>query len=696
MADRLTLATPAAMASVSAARIAPRLLPSANAAANKLSFRSSLELRSLGSSRLFSPLFLAQKSALQRLPSSRIGYSTVSSPKCLASDPEQLKVAREDIKELLKTKFCHPILVRLGWHDAGTYNKNIEEWPQRGGANGSLRFEVELKHGANAGLVNALKLLQPIKDKYSNVTYADLFQLASATAIEEAGGPKIPMKYGRVDVSGPEQCPEEGRLPDAGPPSPAAHLRDVFYRMGLNDKEIVALSGAHTLGRSRPDRSGWGKPETKYTKDGPGAPGGHSWTVQWLKFDNSYFKDIKERRDEDLLVLPTDAVLFEDPSFKEYAEKYAVDQDAFFRDYAEAHAKLSNLGAKFDPPESFLKDLLVEVRSVIHNGITLHCANNTAAEALCCSVTQFPRHFLDMGCSGSKAEDLPLVIHCRERRQLMRAAARHRYDLAATHVSYFRSLKHVGDALLKFVDEELITTSASSCSSVSSPSLVFPPASTMKSKNAGEPLNLHDDEDEGQESHLHLSDSSSDDDGDQEGGHKYQHHAHDSDDNRHDQHHSHRPHAHKGKGFDNRVKEEESPSHHMAGGSYGYGTGDGLINGTHVYPFYLLSPRSYEEPYMDPGNLQGMSQPWYYSSSSNVNYMRKSAQAMKTVVQEPPAQPAYGYSDSYWNSPAGYGHRYYPIGPETVNLGNSDGVKVIIQLGDTDMGRILAVPARAT
>lgn len=42
--------------------------------------------------------------------------------------------------------------VRLGWHDAGTYNKNIEEWPKRGGANGSLRFEVELKHAANAGM----------------------------------------------------------------------------------------------------------------------------------------------------------------------------------------------------------------------------------------------------------------------------------------------------------------------------------------------------------------------------------------------------------------------------------------------------------------------------------------------------------------------------------------------------------------
>lgn len=97
--------------------------------------------------------------------------------------------------------------VRLGWHDAGTYDKNIVEWPKCGGANGSLRFEIELNHAANAGngflaqiiwitvetegdwldtagLVNALKLIQPIKDKYSSITYADLFQLASATAIE--------------------------------------------------------------------------------------------------------------------------------------------------------------------------------------------------------------------------------------------------------------------------------------------------------------------------------------------------------------------------------------------------------------------------------------------------------------------------------------------------------------------------------
>lgn len=41
--------------------------------------------------------------------------------------------------------------------------------------------------------------------------------------------------------------PENGRLPDAS--QGAQHLRDVFYRMGFDDQEIVILSGAHTLGK---------------------------------------------------------------------------------------------------------------------------------------------------------------------------------------------------------------------------------------------------------------------------------------------------------------------------------------------------------------------------------------------------------------------------------------------------------------
>jgi hypothetical protein len=84
-------------------------------------------------------------------------------------------------------------------------------------------------------------------------------QMASATGIELAGGPKLGVRYGRVDATSAEQCSPEGNLPDAeaGPEgkyggaggtkstedtSPNGHLRKVFGRMGLNDEEIVALS----------------------------------------------------------------------------------------------------------------------------------------------------------------------------------------------------------------------------------------------------------------------------------------------------------------------------------------------------------------------------------------------------------------------------------------------------------------------
>jgi L-ascorbate peroxidase len=283
----------------------------------------------------------------------------MSATKTKVTQKEQVKQAIQDVRELIKSKHCNPIVVRLAWHDAGTYDKNVSEWPKRGGANGSIRFKPEQDHNANSGLVVALDLLQTIAEKYDGVTYADLYQMASAQAIELAGGPHIPLRYGRKDVDHPDGCSVDGNLPAGGPPypdgspKPGDHLRRVFYRMGLSDKDIVALSGAHTLGRAKPSRSGFGKESTKYTKNGPGTPGGSSWTVEWLKFDNSYFKDVKEQSDPELLVLDTDNAVFADEGFRPYAEKYAADQDAFFKDYVESHLKLSELGVEWLPGAPF-------------------------------------------------------------------------------------------------------------------------------------------------------------------------------------------------------------------------------------------------------------------------------------------------------------------------------------------------------
>lgn len=135
------------------------------------------------------------------------------------------------------------------------------------------------------------------------------------------------MKYGRKDATGPDMCHPEGNLPAGAAPWPtggdaAGHLRAVFHRMGLTDQDIVALSGAHCVGRAHPGRSGLcHKPETKYTVAsacpvGTGTTGGASWTPEWTKFDNTYFQIVKEPKDEELLALETDTVLFKDPEFE--------------------------------------------------------------------------------------------------------------------------------------------------------------------------------------------------------------------------------------------------------------------------------------------------------------------------------------------------------------------------------------------
>ncbi|PPS10207.1 hypothetical protein GOBAR_AA10438 [Gossypium barbadense] len=148
-------------------------------------------------------------------------------------------------------------------------------------------------------------------------------------AVEVTGGPTIDFVPGRKDS---DICPKEGRLPNATKGAP--HLKDIFYRMGLSGKDIVALSGGHTLGRAHPERSGF---------DGP-------WTNEPLKFDNSYFVELLKGESEGLLKLPTDIALMDYPEFREYVELYAKDEDAFFRDYAESHKRLSELG--FDPSSS--------------------------------------------------------------------------------------------------------------------------------------------------------------------------------------------------------------------------------------------------------------------------------------------------------------------------------------------------------
>lgn len=276
------------------------------------------------------------------------GATLLFSQTALADSSADYKKVRSDIANILDQDnyddgSLGPVFIRLGWHASGTFSKEDGS----GGSNGAtMRFNPEAGHGANAGLDVARNILESVKKENPGISYADLWTLASIVAIEEMGGPAIPWRAGRSDKPDGSHCTPDGRLPDAA--QGAQHLRDIFYRMGFNDQEIVALSGAHTFGRCHTDRSGF---------DGP-------WTNAPTTFSNLYFQELLGRKwvekkwngpkqyvnsdGGNLMMLPTDLTLTEDPEFKKWVDIYAKDEARFTKDFSAAFCRLTELGVPFE------------------------------------------------------------------------------------------------------------------------------------------------------------------------------------------------------------------------------------------------------------------------------------------------------------------------------------------------------------
>lgn len=238
-----------------------------------------------------------------------------------------------------------PVLLRLGWHASGTYDKETNT----GGSNGAtMRFAPEGDHGANAGLKAARDFLEPVKAQFPWISYSDLWTLGAVCAVQEMQGPAVPWRPGRADRD-VAFCTPDGRLPDGS--KEQKHLRAIFGRMGFDDGEIVALSGAHALGRCHTDRSGfegpWTFSPTTMTNDYYKLLLDEAWS--WRKWDGPrQFQDVKSKT---LMMLPTDMALIKDRSFRPWVEKYAKDNEAFFKDFSRVIMTLFELGVPFQTGE---------------------------------------------------------------------------------------------------------------------------------------------------------------------------------------------------------------------------------------------------------------------------------------------------------------------------------------------------------
>merc|ERR1712232_354938 len=201
---------------------------------------------------------------------------------------------------------------------------------------------------------------EPIKAKFPEVSYSDLWIFAACVAIEEMGGPKMAFKPGRKDKASSLDCPswegpthKDGRLPGADcgtPQKTAAHLRDIFYRMGFDDREIVLLSGAHSLGACHIERSGfwgpWTRAPTTISTEYYRELLENTWTVK-KTHKGKQWKGPMQYEDPtgDLMMLPSDIVLTQDPSFRKWVQHYAKNDAQFTKDFGATVGKLFGLGA---------------------------------------------------------------------------------------------------------------------------------------------------------------------------------------------------------------------------------------------------------------------------------------------------------------------------------------------------------------
>ena len=181
------------------------------------------------------------------------------------------------------------LFIRMAWHSAGSYRTA----DGRGGAgSGTLRFAPLNSWPDNTNLDKARRLLWPIKKKYGNtISWADLMILAGNVAYESMGLKTFGFGFGREDVWAPEidtywgsekewLAPSDSRYGDlndastmenplaavqmgliyvnpegvngvSDPLRTAAHVRETFARMAMNDEETVALTaGGHTVGKA--------------------------------------------------------------------------------------------------------------------------------------------------------------------------------------------------------------------------------------------------------------------------------------------------------------------------------------------------------------------------------------------------------------------------------------------------------------
>ncbi|KAK8961040.1 Cationic peroxidase 1 [Platanthera guangdongensis] len=242
-------------------------------------------------------------------------------------------------------------LLRLHFHDCFV-----------NGCDGSVllddtaNFTGEKNANPNKNSLRGFDVIDSIKSKVEaicaqTVSCADILAVAARDSVVSLGGPSWTVKLGRRDATTASFSTANSDLPN--PASDLSTLITAFSNKGLSTNDLVALSGAHTIGQARcatfrtriyNETNIDSSYATSLQANCPSVGGDGNLSDLDLQtpaaFDNNYYVNLASKKG----LLHSDQQLFNGGSTDSQVTSYTNNAGQFSSDFAAAMVKMGDIG----------------------------------------------------------------------------------------------------------------------------------------------------------------------------------------------------------------------------------------------------------------------------------------------------------------------------------------------------------------
>ncbi|XP_020228824.1 peroxidase 73 [Cajanus cajan] len=274
--------------------------------------------------------------------------------------PNVETIVRDVVRKKFQQTFVTvPATLRLFFHDCFVQGCDASVMVASTGNN-----QAEKDHPDNLSLagdgfdtvIKAKAALDAVPQCKNKVSCADILALATRDVIALAGGPSYRVELGRFDGLVSRASDVNGRLPQ--PTFNLNQLNSLFAANGLTQTDMIALSGAHTLGFSHCNRFS----NRIYSSPvDPTLNKGYAAQLQQMcprnvdpriainmdpttprTFDNVYYQNLQQGKG----LFTSDQILFTDPRSRSTVNSFASSSGVFNANFVSAITKLGRVGVK--------------------------------------------------------------------------------------------------------------------------------------------------------------------------------------------------------------------------------------------------------------------------------------------------------------------------------------------------------------